>query len=282
MAPLVADRAARGAGPGAAGDRRRRDRARRRRRRPRPGGGGRRRPDRARHGRQGGDRRPSASGCCRTCAARSPSTRSAWPRVTADDELPAPPRRPRGAHPEPDRAAAYALHVEEDEVDDDPAGAAADLAGRRAGRRRPGRGDLVDRRARTAGCGATRAAPPVSASPAPATCAPGITGGLLARGADPAQAARVGGVPARPLRASGWRRRSAGWASWPASSPPRSPGRLAEITDPDGGPGRAADVGLDRWEAGRDATTTSANWTSAPRRSTTRPSSRRPRSWWAR
>jgi hydroxyethylthiazole kinase-like uncharacterized protein yjeF len=84
--------------------------------------------------------------------------------------------------------AAYALHVDEDEVDDDPAAAAADLAGRtravvglggatswiaapdgRLWRDESGNAGLG-----VSGSGDVRA---------------GITGGLLARGADPAQAA---------------------------------------------------------------------------------------------
>ena len=84
--------------------------------------------------------------------------------------------------------AAYALHVEEDEVDDDPAAAAADLAGRaRAVVGLGGAtswiaapdGRLWRDESGTAGLG-------VSGS---GDVRAGITGGLLARGADPAQAA---------------------------------------------------------------------------------------------
>ena len=84
--------------------------------------------------------------------------------------------------------AAYALHIEEDEVDEDPAGAAADLAGRaRAVVGLGGAtswiaapdGRLWRDESGTAGLG-------VSGS---GDVRAGITGGLLARGADPAQAA---------------------------------------------------------------------------------------------
>jgi ADP-dependent NAD(P)H-hydrate dehydratase len=84
--------------------------------------------------------------------------------------------------------AAYALHVEEDQVEEDPAGAAADLAGRaRAVVGLGGAtswvaapdGRLWRDESGTAGLG-------VSGS---GDVRAGITGGLLARGADPAQAA---------------------------------------------------------------------------------------------
>ena len=84
--------------------------------------------------------------------------------------------------------AAYSLHVEADEVDDDPAAAAADLAGRTravvglggatswiaAPDGRLWRDDSGNAGLGVSGSGDVRA---------------GITGGLLARGADPAQAA---------------------------------------------------------------------------------------------
>jgi hydroxyethylthiazole kinase-like uncharacterized protein yjeF len=84
--------------------------------------------------------------------------------------------------------AAYALHVEEDEIDEDPAGSAASLAGRTkavvglggatswiaAPDGRMWRDDSGTAGLGVSGSGDVRA---------------GITGGLLARGADPAQAA---------------------------------------------------------------------------------------------
>lgn len=84
--------------------------------------------------------------------------------------------------------AAYALHVEEDDVDDDPAAAAADLAGR--ARAVVGLGGATSWIAAPDGRlwwdESGNAGLGVSGS---GDVRAGITGGLLARGADPAQAA---------------------------------------------------------------------------------------------
>ena len=84
---------------------------------------------------------------------------------------------------------AHSLHVDEDEVDEDPAGATRGARRAAPGRRRAGRGDLVGRRPRTAGSGGTTAARAGLGVSGSGDVRAGITGGLLARGADPAQAA---------------------------------------------------------------------------------------------
>ena len=122
---------------------------------------------------------------------------------------------------------AYCLHVEESEIEDDPAGAAVELAGRAqavvglGGARswiaapddRLWQDDSGAAGLGVSGSGDVRA---------------GITAGLLARGADPAR------PPSGPRtctagRGSGWRPPSAGSDSWPASCPRRCPRALAEI-----------------------------------------------------
>ena len=206
---------------GAAGDRRRRDRARRRRRGARPGRGRRRRADRAGHGGHGGD--PGV----RRAAAAAPDGPLALDAlglacVTADDAC----LHHLGGRvvltPNPTELA-YALHVEEDEIEDDPAGAAAELAGR--ARAVVGLGGATSWvaapdgrlwRDESGGAGLG-----VSGS---GDVRAGITGGLLARGADPAQAA----VWAAYLHGRGGERLAS------SVGPARLPGPGAAAGDPAG------------------------------------------------
>ena len=140
------------------------------------------------HGRQGGDRRSSARGCSRTCAGRWRWTRSGWP--ASPPTTPACTTSTAGSCSRRTRwSSPTRCTSSEDDLADDPArrrrwssptgrGPSSAWAASPRGSRRP-----------TARSGGTTAARPGWASPGPATCAPGITGGLLARGADPAQAA---------------------------------------------------------------------------------------------
>ena len=236
-------------------------------RRPTPSSSGRAWPTRRRP-------RRSASGCCPHLRGPLALDALGLACVTADDAC---------LHhldgrvvltPNPTELA-YALHVEEDEIEDDPAGAAAELAGRAQAVVGLGGRHVVDRRPRR----------------------PALAGRQRRRGPgrlrlrrrarrDHRRAARprrrpgagrgLGGLPARP------RRGAAGLVGGPARLPgPRAAGR-----DPAGARrDHRPDCQTARRRRGsrRTAwpTTTSRNCPSAPRRSTTTPSSRRRRSWWA-
>ena len=219
--PVRRRRAARGAGAVAAGDGRRGDQRRRRRRGARPGRGGRRRPDRAGHGRQGGTQE---FGARLLPHLRGPLALDALGLacVTADDAC---------LHhldgrvvltPNP-MELAYALHADEDELADDPAGAAAALAER--ARAVVGLGGVTSWVAAPDGAlwrddsgaaglgvsGVGRRTGRDHRRPARPRRRPGPGGGL-------------GGLPPRPLRRAAVVDRRAGWASWPASCRRRFPG----------------------------------------------------------
>ena len=146
--------------------------------------------------------------------------------------LPAPPRRPRGAHPEPGGAGALAARRR----GRDRRGPGRRHGRARApvpGRRRAGRRDLVGRhpggpalagrqRRGRSRCVRVRRRPG-RASPA------GCSRAVRTRPRPP-----CGRRTCTAAAASGCPRPSAGWASWPGSSRPRSPGRTPRsFPDPD-------------------------------------------------
>ena len=103
--------------------------------------------------------------------------------------LPAPPRRPGGPHARTRPSSPTRCTSTRTRSRTTRPAPRVELAGRARARRRAGRRHVVDRGARRRALAGRERRRRASASPGPATCGPGITGGLLARGADPAQAA---------------------------------------------------------------------------------------------